>query len=69
MDNLNQYRELELLLRNESEFCTEDGHLLKNTIVEAALAMRPKLLHLLMSNEALRNNFFVDVEGVTDLTK
>lgn len=69
MDNLYQYRELELLLRNESEFCTEDGHLLKNAIVEAALAMRPKLLHLLMSNEALRNNFFVDVEGVTVFDK
>ncbi len=69
MDNLNQYRELEQLLRNESEFCTEDGHLLKNAIVEAALAMRPKLLRLLMSNEALRNNFFVEVDGITIFDK
>lgn len=69
MDNLNQYRVLEQLLRNESEFCTEDGHLLKNAIVEAALAMRPKLLRLLMSNEALRNNFFVAVDGITIFDK
>ncbi len=69
MDNLNQYRELEQLLRNESEFCTEDGHLLKNAIVEAALAMRPKLLRLLMSNEALRNNFFVAVDGIAIFDK
>ncbi len=69
MDNLNQYRELEQLLRNESEFCTEDGHLLKNAIVEAALAMRPKLLRLLMSNEVLRNNFFVEVDGITIFDK
>lgn len=69
MDNLNQYRELEQLLRNESEFCTEEGHLLKNAIVEAALAMCPKLLRLLMSNEALRKNFFVDIDGVTVFDK
>lgn len=69
MDNLNQYRELEHLLRNESQFCTEDGHLLKNAIVEAALAMRPELLRLLMSNEALRKNFFVNVDGVTVFDK
>jgi adenine-specific DNA-methyltransferase len=69
MDNLNQFKELEQLLRNESQFCTEDGHLLKNAIVEAALAMRPELLHLLLSHEKLRNNFFVEVDGVTVFDK
>jgi adenine-specific DNA-methyltransferase len=69
MDNLNQFKELEQLLRNESQFCTEDGHLLKNAIVEAALAMRPELLHLLLSHERLRNNFFVDVNGITVFDK
>jgi adenine-specific DNA-methyltransferase len=69
MDNLNQFKELEQLLRNESQFCTEDGHLLKNAIVEAALAMRPELLHLLLSHERLRNNFFVEVDGVTVFDK
>jgi adenine-specific DNA-methyltransferase len=42
---------------------------LKNAIVEAALAMRPELLHLLLSHERLRNNFFVEVDGVTVFDK
>lgn len=69
MDNLNQFKELEMLLRNESRYCTEDGHLLKNAIVEAALAMRPDLLRLLLSHEALRSNFFTEVDGVTVFDK
>lgn len=64
MDNLNQFRELEKLLRNESRYCTEDGVLLKNAIVEAALAMRPDLIRLLLSHEALKANFFTEVDGV-----
>lgn len=69
MDNLNQFKELEKLLRNESQFCTEDGHLLKNAIVEAALAMRPDLLRLLLTHESLRSIFFTEVEGVTVFDK
>lgn len=64
MDNLNQFRELEKLLRNESRYCTEDGVMLKNAIVEAALAMRPDLIRLLLSHEALKANFFTEVDGV-----
>lgn len=64
MDNLNQFRELEKLLRNESRYCTEDGVLLKNAIVEAALAMRPDLIRLLLSHETLKANFFTEVEGI-----
>ncbi len=64
MDNLNQFRELEKLLRNESKYCTEDGVLLKNAIVEAALDLRPDLIRLLLSHEALRRNFFTEVDGV-----
>ncbi|MCI1682911.1 MAG: site-specific DNA-methyltransferase [Bacteroides sp.] len=69
MDNLNQFKELEKLLRNESRYCTEDGHLLKNAIVEAALAMRPDLLRLLLSHKALRKNFFTEVDGLTVFDK
>lgn len=64
MDNLNQFKELEKLLRNENRYCTEDGVLLKNAIVEAALAMRPDLIKLLLSHEVLKANFFTEVEGV-----
>lgn len=64
MENLNQFKELEILLRNESQFCTEDGVLMKNAIVEAALELNPQLIRLLLTHEALRRNFFVDVDGV-----
>jgi len=64
MDNLNQYRELEKLLRMDSRYCTEDGVLLKNAVVEAALAMRPDLIKLLLTHDALRRNFFTDVDGI-----
>lgn len=64
MDNLNLFHELENLLRNESTFCTEDGVLLKNSIVEAALAVRPELIKLLLTHEGLKHNFFTSVDGV-----
>lgn len=64
MDNLNLFHELEKLLRNESRYCSEDGILLKNAIVEAALAVRPDLIKLLLTQEGLRNNFFTDIDGV-----
>lgn len=64
MDNLNQYRELENLLRMESQYCTEDGVLLKNAIVEAALEVRPDLIKLLLTHDALKRNFFTEIDGV-----
>lgn len=64
MDNLNQYRELEKLLRMESKYCTEDGVLLKNAIVEAALNLRPDLIKMLLSHDALKRNFFTEVDGI-----
>lgn len=64
MNNLNLFHELETLLRNESRFCSEDGVLLKNAIVEAALALNPQLIKLLLTHEGLKANFFSDVEGI-----
>lgn len=64
MDNLNLFSELENLLRMDSTYCTEDGVLLKNTIVEAALALRPDLIAKLLTHDGLKRNFFVDVNGV-----
>lgn len=64
MNNLNLFHELEKLLRNESRFCSEDGVLLKNAIVEAALALNPQLIKLLLTHERLKANFFSDVEGI-----
>lgn len=64
MNNLNLFHELEKLLRNESHYCSEDGILLKNAIVEAALAMRPDLIKLLLTHDGLKANFFTEVDGV-----
>ena len=56
--------ELEKLLRMESAYCTEDGVLLKNAIVEAALALRPELIAKLLTHDGLKRNFFTEVNGV-----
>ena len=64
MNNKNLFIELEKLLRMESTYCTEDGVLLKNAIVEAALALRPELISKLLTHDGLKRNFFTEVEGV-----
>jgi len=64
MDNLHMYHVLEDVLRMEDRFCTADGELLKNYIVEAALSLHPKLIKLLLGNEELSECFFANVEGV-----
>lgn len=64
MNNLNLFHELEKLLRNESRYSSEDGILLKNAIVESALAMRPELIKLLLTHEGLKANFFTNVDGL-----
>lgn len=64
MSNITLFKELENLLRMESQYCTEDGVLLKNAIVESALAVRPDLVKLLLSHEALKRNFFIEIDGV-----
>jgi DNA methylase N-4/N-6 domain protein len=64
MNNRNLFTELEKLLRMDSTYCTEDGTLLKNTIVEAALALRPDLIAKLLTHDGLKRNFFTEISGV-----
>ena len=64
MDTLNLYHELERLLRMNSRYCTDDGTLLKNQIVEDALGVHPLLIKELLGNEKMTKAFFQDVEGV-----
>lgn len=64
MNNLNLFHELQKLLRNESRYCSEDGILLKNAIVEAALALRPDLIKLLLTHPGLKANFFTEIDGI-----
>ncbi len=64
MDNLALYHELERLLRMDSRWCTEDGVLMRNAVVEAALAVDPDLVGRLMGHDGLRRNFFTEAGGV-----
>ncbi len=64
MDTLNLYHELERLLRMDSRYCMDDGTLLKNRIVEDALAVHPLLIKYLLGNEKMKQVFFREVEGV-----
>lgn len=64
MNNLSLFNELEQLLRNESAYCSGDGILLKNAIVEDALLLRPSLIKLLLSHDGLKRNFFTEIDGV-----
>ena len=64
MNNRNLFTELEKRLRMDSTYCTEDGTLLKNTIVEAALALRPDLIAKLLTHDGLKRNFFTEISGV-----
>lgn len=64
MSNLTLFQELEELLRPHSQYTSEDGVMLKNSIVEAALQLRPDLLKLILSNEKLKANFFTEVESL-----
>ena len=64
MDANNLYHELEQLLRMNSRYCTADGTLLKNQIVEDALSVNPLLIKELLGNEKMTKVFFQDVEGI-----
>lgn len=55
---------LRLQLLMSDRYCTADGVLIKNAIVEDALALRPELIRLLLDSPKLRANFFTEIEGV-----
>lgn len=51
-------------LKTDQNFCTLDGELLKNNIIEAGNNLNPELLHLLLGNDKLAKVFFSDVDGI-----
>lgn len=57
----NLLKELETVLKKEKKFISEDGELLKNSIIEAGLHLEPSLLKLLMKNKVIERCFFVKV--------
>jgi len=59
----NLLNDLTLLLEQDNRLVAE-GKLLKNKVVELALALDPGLIKLLLKHDAIRKHFFVEVEGV-----
>lgn len=51
-------------LLEQDDRLVAEGKLLKNKIVELALALDPALILLLLKHEGIRRHFFVEVEGV-----
>lgn len=64
MVEMNLLEILEETLLTVPEYISEDGKILKTKVYEDAMAVKPKLIKLLMDNESLKKNFFVDVDGV-----
>lgn len=48
----------------DSAYCTEDGVLIKNKIVEAALELRSDLIAKLLTHDGLKRNFFTEISDV-----
>jgi adenine-specific DNA-methyltransferase len=61
MQNLLQ--DLVKLLEQDDRLVNVEGQLLKNKIVELALAMDASLIRLLLSHEGIRRHFFADIDG------
>lgn len=59
----NLLNDLTQLLEQDDRLVAE-GKLLKNKIVELALALDPGLIKLLLKDEGIKRHFFVEVEGV-----
>ncbi|MES2766803.1 MAG: site-specific DNA-methyltransferase [Bacteroidota bacterium] len=49
---------------SQDERFVSDGKLFKNKVVESALHLEPALLKLLLSNPALKEHFFQDIDGI-----
>ena len=65
----NFFKHLLDLLRGDDRFFADDGTFLRNAAVEAAMHLDAKLLRLLLNDGRTRENFFVDVDGVTVFDK
>ncbi len=64
----NIYKELISLLSTDDRL-VNDGHLMKNKVVELALRLDPDLLRSLRTHKGLSQHFFVDVDGIAVFDK
>ena len=57
------------VLKQDERFFTAEGELLRNAVVEAAGKMDANLIKALYNNEATRQRFFADVDGIAVFDK
>ncbi len=57
------------VLKQDERFFTEEGELLRNAVYEAAMQMDSALIKALYANEATRQRFFTDVDGIAVFDK
>ena len=57
------------VLRQDARFFTDDGELLRNAVYEAAMQMDAKLIKSLFANDATKERFFTDVDGIAVFDK
>ena len=64
MKELETIQILQEVLKTNQNFCSLDGELLKNNIIEAGNRLDSELLRLLLGNEKLSKVFFRDIDGI-----
>lgn len=57
----NLLKELEVILKEDKKFVSENGRLLKNSVIEAGLHLDSSLLKLLMANRSTKSVFFTEI--------
>jgi len=60
---MNLLSELKEILKRDNRVVDSNGNLFKNKIIELALKLDKNLIKLLLSNEKIKEVFFVDVDG------
>ncbi len=65
----NFFDHLEMLLKTNKDYVAEDGRLLRNKVAEAAAALNPSLLRLLLGDADAKRRFFTEVDGTVVFDK
>ncbi|WP_319000238.1 site-specific DNA-methyltransferase [Mycoplasma anserisalpingitidis] len=60
----NIFKTLELLLRQNNKYISEDGKLLKAVVYSDVMTMNSDLLYLLLKQQDIKKTFFKDVDGI-----
>ncbi|WP_268810888.1 site-specific DNA-methyltransferase, partial [Mycoplasmopsis bovis] len=60
----NLFKHIELLLKTNSRYLSEDDKLLKAKIYEDAMRMDKQLIKILISDDLVKDVFFINVDGV-----